>query len=152
MSIHHHPAFRYHECHSARRQIHRLRSTRDECHSDQHQLAPAQPVVASSAPMPQPPTPVKDYGRGRRGQIPNRQMSPYQVNSVSLNKVYSVDLNPETMDDVKWLHVNNRVSDYDQNKNLFVMKRAHDDYRDRVTMQITLELALKMQYKAQIEA
>ena len=79
-------------------------------------------------------------------------MGPYQVNSVSLNKVYSVDLNPETMDDVKLLHVKNRVSDYDQNKNLFVMKRAHNDYRDRVTMQITVELALKMQYKAQIEA
>jgi hypothetical protein len=63
-----------------------------------------------------------------------------------------VDLNPQTMDDVKWLHVNNLVSDHDQGKNLFVMMGAHDDYWDRVAMQITLELPLKTQYKAQVEA
>ncbi len=85
--------------------------------------APDQPVVASPASVPKPPTPVKDYGRSRRGQ-----MGPYQVNSVCLNKVYSVDLNPQTMDDVKWLHVNNLVSDYDQSKNLLVMMGAHDDH------------------------
>jgi hypothetical protein len=79
-------------------------------------------------------------------------MGPYQVNSVSLNKVYSVDLDPQTMDDVKWLHINNLVSDHDRNKNLFVMMGAHDDNRDHTAMQITLELALKTQYKAQVEA
>jgi hypothetical protein len=56
------------------------------------------------------------------------------------------------MDDVRWLHVNNLFSDHDQNKNLFVMMGAHDDHWDRVAMQITLELALKTQYKAQVEA
>ena len=56
------------------------------------------------------------------------------------------------MDDVKWLHVNNLVSDYDRNKNLFVMMGAHDDNWDHSAMQITLELALKTQYKAQVEA
>ena len=55
-------------------------------------------------------------------------MGSYQVNSVSINKVYSLDLNPQTMDDVKWLHVNNLVSDHDQNKNLFAMMGAHDDH------------------------
>jgi hypothetical protein len=105
--------------------------------------APDQPVAASPAPVHKPPTPVKKYGRSRRGQIPNRQMGPYQVNSVSLNKVYSVDLNPQTMDDVKWLHVNNLVSDHDRNKNLFVMMGAHDDHWGHTAMQITLELALK---------
>jgi hypothetical protein len=79
-------------------------------------------------------------------------MGPYQVNSVSLNKVYSVDLNPQTMVDVRWLHVNNLVSDHDQNKNLFVMMGAQDDHWDRVAIKITLELALKTQYKAQVEA
>ena len=80
-------------------------------------------------------------------------MGPYQVNSVSLNKVYSVDLDPQTMDDVKkWLHINNFVSDHDCNKNLFVMMGAHDDNWDHTAMQITLELALKTQYKAQVEA
>ena len=63
--------------------------------------APDQPVAASLAPVHKPPTPVKDYGRGRRGQIPNRQMGPYQVNSIYLNKVFSVDLDPQTMDDVR---------------------------------------------------
>ena len=48
------------------------------------------PAPASPAPVHKPPTPVKDYGRGRREQIPNRQMGPYQVNSVYLNKVYSL--------------------------------------------------------------
>ena len=62
-----------------------------------------------------------------------------------------MDLNPQTMDDVKWLHVNNLVSDHDQGKNLFVMMGAHDNYWDRVAMQITLELPLKTQYKAQVE-
>ena len=115
-------------------------------------IAPIQPVAVSPAPVPKSSTPAKDYGRGRRGQIPNRQLGFYQANSVSLNNVYSVDLNPQTMDDVKWLHVNNLVSDYDQSKNLFVMMGAHDDYWDRVAMQITLELALKTQFKAQVEA
>ena len=81
-----------------------------------------------------PPTPVKDYGRGKRGQITNRQLGSYQVNSVSLNKVYSVDLNPQSMDDVKWLHVNNLVSDYDQIKNLIVMMGAQgpSSYADHI--------------------
>jgi hypothetical protein len=114
--------------------------------------APDQPVAASPAPVHKPLTQVKEYGRSRRGQIPNRQMGPYQVNSVSLNKVYSVDLNPQIMDDVKWFHVNNLVSEHDRDKNLFVMIGAHDDYWDRVAMQITLELALKTQYNAQVKA
>jgi hypothetical protein len=46
--------------------------------------APHQPVAASPAPVHKPPTPVKEYGRSKRGQIPNRQMGPYQVNSVSI--------------------------------------------------------------------
>ena len=42
VSIQHRPAYRYHLCHSAHRRIHQhhlcLRSTRDECRSDRHQL------------------------------------------------------------------------------------------------------------------
>ena len=90
-------------------------------------IAPAQPVAASPAPVPKLPTSVKDYGK----------IDSYQVNSVSLNKVYSVDLNSETINDIKWPHVNNLVNDYDQSKNLFVMMGAYDDYWDRVALHIT---------------
>ena len=114
-------------------------------------IAPVQPVAADPAPV-QVPSPQKEYGRGKRGRVPNRQMGPYSVNSIVHNKVYSVELVPDTADDVKWLHINNLVSDHDRGENMFVMMGAHEDYWDRVAMQITLELALKTQYKAQVEA
>jgi len=79
-------------------------------------------------------------------------MKDYKVNTVVHNKVYSVELKPETADDVKWLHINNMISDHDRDQNLFVMMGAHLDQWDHIAMQITLELALKTQYKKDVEA
>jgi len=97
------------------------------------QTASVKPVAVAPASV-QPPTPQKEYGRGKRGKIPNRQLGGYQVNSVAQDKVYSVELKPDTADDVKWLHINNLVSDHDRTENLFVMMGAHEDHWDYVAM------------------
>jgi hypothetical protein len=46
--------------------------------------APDQPVAASPAPVHKPPTPVKEYGRSKRGQIPNRQIGQLSISQQGL--------------------------------------------------------------------
>ena len=76
------------------------------------------------------------FGRGRRAPKP---------------KAYAVSLKPDTAEDVKWLHLNNIVPS-DQDDNMFVYMGAHEDDWDFTALQITLDVAVKTKYKAQVEA
>ena len=66
-------------------------------------------------------------------------------------KVYSVHHQPDTSEEHEQSGKDNINDTADPDHNMFVYMGAHDDGWDCVAMQITLEAALKTQYKKQVE-
>jgi hypothetical protein len=93
------------------------------------------PVETTKIPLLEQKYDEQQYGRGKRERKP---------------KVFSARRQAGTKDVTDWLHLNN-FNDRDQDDNMFVYMGVHEEDWEHVSMQITLDAALKTQYKKQVE-